>query len=206
MNDSKYLANNKGNECSPWDCNFVATAYLVSSTSSILLDQENRRRKRELKVLLQAFIVCVLVILTVAGFFIIPQVYDSKWACFSANCIWLSCAGLNSVIYMCFNRWSICYLLKHKYITEFNPEKDSQTILEANDAHSESEISGMTKNPITVSMTSEHTIAAWTSTFNSRLRCLPSCCNVRLFDCNEKRFKLKFAEKARHFFPDLMNV
>uniref|UniRef100_A0A915KX23 Uncharacterized protein n=1 Tax=Romanomermis culicivorax TaxID=13658 RepID=A0A915KX23_ROMCU len=41
--------------------------------------------------------------LTVIGFFVIPEISDSEWASFASNIVWLSFSGLNSVIYLCFN-------------------------------------------------------------------------------------------------------
>lgn len=62
-------------------------------------------QKKELKVLLQASLICSMLVFTLVGFFALPQLFESRWINFVANLIWLICAGNNAVIYLTLNRW-----------------------------------------------------------------------------------------------------
>uniref|UniRef100_A0A915J556 G-protein coupled receptors family 1 profile domain-containing protein n=1 Tax=Romanomermis culicivorax TaxID=13658 RepID=A0A915J556_ROMCU len=79
------------------ECNIVATR------SRIIEPQVNRQANRELRVLLQAIIVSALVILTVFLFFTIPNQPELKWPRFITTLTWLTCSGLNPLIYISFN-------------------------------------------------------------------------------------------------------
>lgn len=63
-------------------------------------------QKKEIKVLMQAFMLCIMVILTIIGFFAVPEVFPNRWAKFASNLIWLGCAGNNAIIYITFNRYN----------------------------------------------------------------------------------------------------
>uniref|UniRef100_A0A915JMW4 G-protein coupled receptors family 1 profile domain-containing protein n=1 Tax=Romanomermis culicivorax TaxID=13658 RepID=A0A915JMW4_ROMCU len=61
-------------------------------------------KKREIQVLMQASILCLMVVFTIVGFYVVPMLTDSKWAAMIMNIVWISTAGMNAVIYIAFNR------------------------------------------------------------------------------------------------------
>lgn len=63
------------------------------------------QNKKELMVLLQASLLCVMVSLTLLGFFLIPMIMDNRWFNVVSNLVWLACAGNNAFIYILLNRW-----------------------------------------------------------------------------------------------------
>uniref|UniRef100_A0A915K9U5 Uncharacterized protein n=1 Tax=Romanomermis culicivorax TaxID=13658 RepID=A0A915K9U5_ROMCU len=60
-------------------------------------------RKREILVLFQASVLCLMVVFTIVGFYLVPMLTDNKWAAMAMNIVWISTAGMNAVVYIAFN-------------------------------------------------------------------------------------------------------
>uniref|UniRef100_A0A915IT42 Uncharacterized protein n=1 Tax=Romanomermis culicivorax TaxID=13658 RepID=A0A915IT42_ROMCU len=93
-----------------WDYDEVPLsrkARLSEMISDMMNQIENKQLtaqdKKERRVLLQAILVCLLTILTLIGFFLIPSIVANRWANFVSNCLWLGCAGNNAIIYIIMN-------------------------------------------------------------------------------------------------------
>jgi len=76
---------------------------LIFQVNQIVSLEVARERKKDKKVLLQASLLCAMVILTILGFFVF-QLLHNRWANVAANLIWLTCAGNNAILYIVLNR------------------------------------------------------------------------------------------------------
>uniref|UniRef100_A0A915KHJ3 Uncharacterized protein n=1 Tax=Romanomermis culicivorax TaxID=13658 RepID=A0A915KHJ3_ROMCU len=81
----------------------IVLGKLYFHAGNLQSDGFNRQDKKERLVLIQAILLCLMVILTLIGFFIVPRFWDNRWMNVLSNVIWLSCAGNNAIIYILFN-------------------------------------------------------------------------------------------------------
>lgn len=67
--------------------------------------QQINENKKEMKLLIQATLICIMIGLTLIGFFAVPEMFheENKWTTTSSNMIWLACCGNNCAIYLIFN-------------------------------------------------------------------------------------------------------
>jgi len=68
-------------------------------------------QSKDLKVLLQAFVLCLSCLLNLIGYFIVPLIVKNRWASFCGNLVWMFCAGNNVVVYILLNRWWLVWNL-----------------------------------------------------------------------------------------------
>uniref|UniRef100_A0A915KWC5 Uncharacterized protein n=1 Tax=Romanomermis culicivorax TaxID=13658 RepID=A0A915KWC5_ROMCU len=80
--------------------------------------------KREWSVLLQAFLICVNVLFTILGFFLVPVFVQNKWVSFLTNLIWITCTGLNALIYIFLNQ-----LIRRKFVELVKGKMDRTMII-----------------------------------------------------------------------------
>uniref|UniRef100_A0A915JK14 7TM GPCR serpentine receptor class x (Srx) domain-containing protein n=1 Tax=Romanomermis culicivorax TaxID=13658 RepID=A0A915JK14_ROMCU len=91
-----------------WYGSIMIKLRIKTNTISVMAQANN---KNELKVLIQAMLLCLMIILTEIFLFLFPLLFVNKWTNLVAGLTWLICAGNNSIIYISLNRvkFNYCY-------------------------------------------------------------------------------------------------
>lgn len=74
--------------------------------AALISAEEIREHRNEVRLLIQAFLICVMIALTLVGFFAVPQIPHGPNNSYGvvANIIWLICCANNCFIYLLFNK------------------------------------------------------------------------------------------------------